>query len=541
MKQKPLHIFTKSRTLLIFVLFCIASFWQNTSNIFVQRTLNQDVDLGLNHDIITSDDTEQPLPNPDLPTATPEDFVYSSDLIINAINPGYIDKDGTRDVGELIELRRTTLHTLSLAGYSVRYINGSGNKTTLIDFSEGTELAGETLLMRLARTSNGEDADLTYSTTLSMSNGTIELVYYDTIVDSVCWSDKKSSPCLEAFTSANPSTLVRLENSNAFDRLSAYIPSYNPSQPNLIFPPEPSIPDDSNEPVDDSPSQTTCQGLEITEIFTYYVDDKSEQFLELYNSTSEAISLDSCSIRYKKKTYPLSGTVLSDSYFIFSPQAVEAPFAFTKNPTSTNTVELIDLNERVIDLISYPHGQKKNASFAKFYNTKGEESWQITYALTPLAQNIYQEYQTCEAGKTINPATGNCVKITSTASTQTDCPAGKYRNPLTGRCKNIESTTTELKPCAEGYERNPETNRCRKVTSTNDGAGYALVPNTYSNKKSFAAFGIVLILITCGIVYVVLQYRHELMRLARKVRQRLYHILEHLIARRTRSNRHKKS
>lgn len=553
---------------MIIAMLPIASFWQNTISISNQvydinnrstltvqqvdntvsqnlnqlnnKSLDHDSALLLNRNDIASNDVEQPLPDPDLPVVNPEDFVYSSDLIINAINPGYTDKDGTRDVGELIELRRTTPHTLSLAGYSVRYTNSSGNTTTLIDFSEGTELAGETLLMRLARTSSDEDTDLTYSTTLSMSNGAIELYYNDTVMDSVCWSDKKSSPCLEAFTSNNPTTLVRLENSNIFEHLLVYVPSYDPSQPNLIFPPEPSVPENPNEPADDSTSQTTCYGLEITEIFTYYANDKSEQFLELHNPTNETISLDSCSLRYKKKTYALSGAILSDSYFIFSPQTAEVPFTFTKNPTSTNTIELIDSNGRVIDLITYPHGQKKNASFAKFYDTKGEENWQTTYAITPATQNVYQEYQTCETGKTINPATGNCVKVTSTASAQTDCPAGKYRNPLTGRCKNIDSSSTELKPCAEGYERNPETNRCRKITSTNDGAGYALVPNTYSDKKSFVAFGIVLILITCGVIYIIFQYRHELMRLARKIRQRFYYILEYLIARCARSDRHKK-
>ena len=207
---------------MIIAMLPIASFWQNTISISNQvydinnrstltvqqvdntvsqnlnqlnnKSLDHDSALLLNRNDIASDDVEQPLPDPDLPVVNPEDFVYSSDLIINAINPGYTDKDGTRDVGELIELRRTTPHTLSLAGYSVRYTNSSGNTTTLIDFSEGTELAGETLLMRLARTSSGEDTDLTYSTTLSMSNGAIELYYNDTVMDSVCWSDKKSSP-----------------------------------------------------------------------------------------------------------------------------------------------------------------------------------------------------------------------------------------------------------------------------------------------------------------------------------------------------------
>ena len=61
------------------------------------------------------DDSQDPLPplEPDLPT---DSFNFTSDLIFQAINPGYTI-DGTRDVGELILLRNLTHSSLSLAGH----------------------------------------------------------------------------------------------------------------------------------------------------------------------------------------------------------------------------------------------------------------------------------------------------------------------------------------------------------------------------------------------------------------------------------------
>ena len=67
----------------------------------------------------------------------------------------------------------------------------------------------------------------------------------------------------------------------------------------------------------------------------------------------------------------------------FSPQTAEVPFTFTKNPTSTNTIELIDSNGRVIDLITYPHGQKKTPVLQSFMTLKVKKTGKLH---TPLPQ-----------------------------------------------------------------------------------------------------------------------------------------------------------
>ena len=486
-------------------------------------------------------------------------------LSIKSINPGYT-VNGIRDVGEFIELQNATNAPLSLAGYLLRYVNSSGKQTTLAHFSEGSSVVGEFLLLRLARTANSAEAELTYTTTLAATNSRIELLYDGKIVDQVCWgkyaplveadstpvskNDSESAPtCVENFDTKHPTILARDADSGNFEHLPEYLTHYDATNPALQLPPATAPPSAPENPAPTpSPSLTSppaepqptahCQGLEFTEVLSYYASDKSEQFIELYNSTDASINLAGCTLSYKKKPYALAGQIPADDYLAVYPAQLN--FSLTKDPSSTNSVELRDADGTLIDLLEYVHGQKKSVAQAKFIAADGSEFWRPTYALTPGKENVLQEFRTCPDGKIINPTSGNCIKVTApTINSVNSCPAGKVRNPLTGRCKNPDPTTTAPKPCSAGYERNPETNRCRKIKSENDGAGYALVPTTYANNSTFIAFGAVALLVAVGIIYIILQFRHEIARTARKVRQRLYHIRKDLVARGISFRRHK--
>ena len=477
-----------------------------------------------------SGSSSPPLNSEELTPPTTDPELSVQDLYIQAINPGYT-VDSKRDVGEFIELRRTSdLETpLLLTGYSLRYTNASGTSTVIYTFPDGSLMTGETLLLRLSRTAEEGTYDDVYMTTLALSAGPLELLYQNQVIDQVCWTGKND--CAAAFKSATPTTLVRtgpIASSTAtFSHQTDYLPSFNPQSPALQFPPE--TPADGSTDNSLGSSSGSCVGLMFSEIYTYYASSNQEQFIELYNPTDNAISLAGCALSYKNKTYALpSESISSQSYYAFYPAKSTSPFSFTKNPTSSNTVSLIDTNNSVVDILTFSHGQKKTTSFALVYDAHGEELWVQTYALTPAAENYYQEFRSCETGKVINPATGNCVKIANTDTTSTDCPAGKYRNPLTGRCKTIE-TETSLKPCAEGYERNPETNRCRKIAAENDGAGYSLSPVETSNERVFIAFGVIALIVTVVIIYIILQFRFEIVRMLRKIRQRLYDIIKHLL------------
>lgn len=505
-----------------------------------------------------SEDPSQPKPDPenpddlddpDGPDEPEELYDFDSDLIIYAINPGYTKTTSTgklSDVGEFIELLNLTDAPLALAGYSIIYTNSSGNDSLVFTFQEDSYMTGKHLLLRYAKSPESESADLTYSKTLALK-GSLRLSYDEEVVDQVCWTGK--ADCESAFSSSKPKLLQRDLSDGTFASLNIeeYEPDFDPSEIRLVLPPEPD-PDNEDDPEEEAKLAPHCQGLEFSELLTYYVDDKSEQFIEFFNPTAEDIILDGCKIGFKSKTYELSGTINSGTYLAYYQSD---QFSLTKNPKNPLILTLIDSDGSVIDEIAYPNGQKKSTSYARIYDAEGKETWQITYAPSPNAENVYQKFRSCEEGKVINEATGNCVKVTtlksatstlkSSSSTLAPCPEGKYRNPLTGRCKKIETASSTLKECAEGYERNPETNRCRKITKPNDGADYALVPDTSTNSHTvFIGIGIVLLIISIGLTYVVLQFRHEISRAARKASQRLNHIRQDLFARTIGRHRNKK-
>ena len=286
----------------------------------------------------------------------------------------------------------------------------------------------------------------------------------------------------------------------------------NPETGRCINPPE----EDEEPEMENSNLPSQCEGLVFSEIFTYYEDSVDEQFVELYNSSSEWIQLDGCSIQYKSKKIELSGGIAADEYLArYVPEV-----SLTKNPSKSNELKLVDVNGQTRDTLIYYHGQKKGVAYAQFdFLWTGEENWQHTYAPTPGEPNVYQKYKTCPEGKVINEETGNCVKISSSTVLE-PCPPGKYRNPLTNRCKSVFAASSELKPCPEGYERNPETNRCRKIVS-NTGADYGFSITATEGDNNFIAFGALGAVGVMGVCYVTWQFRREITAIGKKVADKI--------------------
>jgi len=285
-----------------------------------------------------------------------------------------------------------------------------------------------------------------------------------------------------------------------------------------------------------SPLQS-CKGLVFSEIFTYFELDYGEQFVELFNPTDEIIEVGDCVINYKNRNYVMSGELRPGEYLDYR----NANLQLTKNPTSSNVVFLIDSDGAEVASLTYYSGQKKLVSYAWFGATEdGSEIWKQTYAITPGEENVYQQFKSCPTGKVINPLTGNCINFFEDEPLP-DCPAGKFRNPETNRCKSyetltsilapcaegyfrnpdtnrckkIETATSSLTPCKEGYERNPETNRCRQIRE-NRGADYGVEPTTYEDTSKFIAYGVLAVAVAGGVLYVILQFRHEIGRFLRK-------------------------
>lgn len=419
------------------------------------------------------------------------------EMYIRAVNPGYTvgEKPNT---GEMIELaRKNTDAPMALAGMAIGYTNSSENYSVIFEFPENSWMVGESIILRLASAPDSERAAVNYTKTLAMKAG-IELKKGEDIIDEVCWTGKDG--CYKEFKSSQPTTLVRNMETGEFEHMEEYEPIYdeNSYYAEVI-----------KEEEGYGRVASQCKGMHFSEILSYYETSKSEQFVELYNTKSEQILLDGCQIRYKNKNYNLKGIVGPERYYVYYPEG----FNLTKNPTNSNVLELIDTDGATIDRLEYKNGQRKGTAYAFIgYDDVGEEIWKTTYAPTPGAPNNYQEFRTCEEGKVINEATGNCVKVTTVA--QKICKEGQYLNILTGRCKKIETTTE--KTCKEGYYLNPETNRCRKVVQ-NNGADYSLAPESYEEQSSFVALWAVLGVVAVGVGYLGYEFRHEIAGGAKKV------------------------
>lgn len=452
------------------------------------------------------------------------------ELYFKAVNPGYTI-DGTSNVGEMIEIARgeSSDEMILLAGVTIRYTNTSGNEVILAEFSENGYLAGETLLLRLASSPGSELANLVYKKTLAM-NAKLELWRGEEILDTVCWTGKDE--CLVAFNKNTPTTLVRNVETGEFEHLELYEPNYN--EENYVLKDEEKPDEDekiseggggitevedgkTDEKLDDGYGEvkSQCKNLQFSEILSYYAETQAEQFVEFYNAGAEQMLLDGCALKYKNKLYPLTGIVKAEGYMV----RVAEDFKLTKNPTNSNTLEIVDVDGAVVDKLEYPNGQRKGVAWAMIgYDEKGEELWHTTYAVTPGEPNVYQEYKTCEEGKVINEETGNCVKVTEVV--EKTCAVGQYLNPLTGRCKKIE--VEEEKVCKEGYYFYEPTGRCRKVVE-NDGAEYDLggeEAEGSEKESSFVAVYAVLFVVGLGVVYIIYEYRKEIGRIFKRLLKR---------------------
>lgn len=468
--------------------------------------------------------------------------VNMPEIYIKAINPGYT-VDGVSNVGEMIEIARgeDSDELISLAGVTVRYTMSSGKEAVLLEFPENGFMAGEALLLRLVSSPGSELANLEYTKTLAMSGG-LAILRDGEVLDEVCWTGKDG--CVKAFNSKKPTTLVRNLETGSFEHMGEYETKYS-AEGYIIK--EDEEDDDTEEKTkedeglnnnDDEKSEEEdgelddgeedekktegdektesdedgrgaasghCAGLQFSEILSYYAEAQSEQFVEIYNAGAEQILLDGCSLKYKNKLYELSGIVKPEGYFVRRADN----FKLTKNPTNYNTIEIVDVNGTIVDKIDYPNGQKKGLSFAMLgYDESGVEIWHTTYLPTPGLENVYQEFKTCEDGKVINPETGNCVKPTEEV-VEKICAAGQYLNPLTGRCKKIVTETEKV--CAEGYYLNEATGRCRKIVK-NDGAEYELETKAEREKQvSFVAVYAVMGVVVLGVIYVMYEYRKEIL------------------------------
>ncbi len=278
-------------------------------------------------------------------------------LSFSAVNAGYKDDLSSQNY-DFIELKKTG-DDLLLADYKIAYYNSSDNLSGEISFDENAVLVADALVLGFHSSPQFSEIPEEYlyklgSSGLASTGGRLQLLHTGEVVDELCWGKIVCGDSLNKFATKQEDnrTAVRCfgkcEDAFIYDE---YYP--NPTPEAIQF-----LESEIEQPLEPEPI-ISCEGLVFTEIYSYYVDDVSEQFVELYNASDHTITLDGCYLRYKNKLYPMSGEVTSASFY------VSQDLVLTKNPNSPLTIELIDDNG-VVASADYPHGQKKGVSYALF-------------------------------------------------------------------------------------------------------------------------------------------------------------------------------
>jgi hypothetical protein len=279
-----------------------------------------------------------------------EESEPAAPLFFRAVNAGYKDDNSAQNY-DFFELAKVVSDDLDLSSFKIQYYNSSDNLAGELEFAEPTILRGDSVVFGFNKSPQYQDATARYlynfgSSGLASTAGRLRIIRGEKVVDEICWGKPTCEQQLPKFAtkqSDNRTAVICHTNCSELFTLKEYYPEI---KPDAIFIPEP-------EPV----IAPSCSGLKITEIYSYYEESSAEQFIELYNSNDYDQELSVCTLRYKNKNYPLTGTLTANSYTIIQ------DILLTKEPSSSLAVELLDGNG-VVDSLTYSDGQKRGASFA---------------------------------------------------------------------------------------------------------------------------------------------------------------------------------
>lgn len=488
-------------------------------------------------------------------------------LIISEIKPTNDTTAG--GFNEFIELYNQSNADINLAEYKLAYFNVASPTTQIpVLQSLGTSLLESHKYVVLARTPSQINDSISLSSVSSLKDdeGTVRLMGPDSqtpaanIYDQVSWLRSSVSKPLSGEINELPATtksLQRISRSNigpvSLDQYwvasdsTPFSYTYIAPDPLPLPDPEPTVP----------PPQVTCEGIFLNEILPNPEgSDSGHEFIELYNPTNEAVSLDGCSIQTNANTkvYALPAISIEPGGY-YAVYDIESGLTLANN--AGGTVWLLSSSAELQE-ISYPGELDENVSWARF-----GDIWQATYILTPNLENnlqltkpcdvgeersiqtgqcqippksIVNELQpcavnqernpetnrcrllqsstlaSCKAGEIRNPDTNRCRSILDNSSVITPCKVSQERNPETNRCRNIVSAASVLTPCDEGQERNPETNRCRKATQAGAIAGAANVKDVASSSlDSSPKWWLAGVSIAGAVSYGVYEWRREAM------------------------------
>ena len=268
-------------------------------------------------------------------------------LFFRAINAGYKD-DASAQNYDFFELAKTVSDDIDLSPYKIQYYNSNDKLAGELEFNESTIMHADMAVFGFSKSPQYADAPSRYlynfgSSGLAATAGRLKILLGEDIVDELCWGKINCENTAQKFATKQEENFTAVRCVGDCVEQFSYEAHYPPIDADAIILPEP-------EP---APS---CAGLQITEIYSYYEENSSEQFIELYNSNDFELSLASCSLHYKNKEYPLQGSLGAGEYMILQ------DILLTKDPSASLTFELFDGNGQVFS-IDQPHGQKKGTSF----------------------------------------------------------------------------------------------------------------------------------------------------------------------------------
>lgn len=418
----------------------------------------------------------------------------SPSALITEVQTGTIDAVSGLEYPkqEFIEVANVSSGPLKMDGWRLEYLsaahNGTGEPTAvLLEISGTLPLNGQALFSYIGYNPTSTDASFGEGSTassgmLAKSGGHVRLVNGEEVIDCVAWGsavaiagcDKVSSVASAGQTIQRPHSdngsydkALGVKNLSPPTPLGGQLyPSFDPPTPN---PNGPNVPGEEEPEEPEEPSiPLTCSSIELSEVLPNPAGtDAAGEFIELYNPTDQAISLQGCSLRFgmtgKTYTFSADAVLVAHEYraFMYSTTAISL---------TNSGGEVWFLSPGVQSSLTYPASEDDQAwAFI-------DGVWQTTFRPTPNAANVRfipgedvgvqgaltAAAEPCPVGKYRNPETNRCKNI-ETENGPTPCAEGQERNPETNRCRKITTTTTTVTPCGPGQERNPETNRCRKV------------------------------------------------------------------------------
>jgi hypothetical protein len=390
---------------------------------------------------------------------------------------------GNNGSSEFIELYNASDETQIIDGWKVVYTNGSGNNEQEIAELSGSIPAGRYLLFTSSAYEDSLDPAIPsnqflYNGGMADSGGYVWL--YESaaepeelvLVDRLGWGNASLDEdiSLVSKTVAQKPTegeaLKRCVNAdldyvnrhnNELDFLPIGISHFDPGP--YCAGMEPVVP----PPAGDDP---VCEEVIISELLPNPAGvDTTNEFIELYNSASETVNLEDCSLQLGTETPTAFGSVelTPGQYMAFSDDNTGITLTNGSSDETEYTLYLLSGGSAPdeLDEVVYPGGLGDDVAWAWFE----DDGWQQTYSPTPGAENIKQPIKPCPAGQERSEETGHCRSLSIGGGSELKpCRPDQFRNPLTNRCR-LKDSDSGLKPCREDQFRNPETNRCKLITT----------------------------------------------------------------------------